>query len=114
MSACTSLLQFNGNDIGCRLNSFSGLLRARYTDFCSLDAAARNPGSLFPVFHFIPYGLRLLIVAVGFGQRAPEILDAIAQIISQIHRPGGGIGITRLPAVEIEGVGTLSSKAGRR
>jgi hypothetical protein len=58
--ACTPLRQFNEIDFGCRLNSLRGLPRARYTDFCRLDAAARNPGSLFPVFHFIAYGLRLL------------------------------------------------------
>ena len=38
-----------------------GLPRARYTDFCSLDAAARNPGSLFPVLASFG-GLRLRLI----------------------------------------------------
>ena len=32
-----------------------------------------------------------LIVAVGLGDGAAEILDAIAQVIGESHRPGGGI-----------------------
>ncbi len=48
------------------------------------------------------------IVAVGFGQRATEILDAVAQVIGEtgwpkaIHRAGASVGITGLTAVEVK------------
>ena len=48
------------------------------------------------------------IVAVGFGQRATEILDAVAQVIGEtgwpkaIDRAGASVGITGLPAVEVK------------